>query len=313
MVDIFGTELLGLGGSNTQANTLLTDIKSQAQLENAITFAELFNRFSNLAITRYEWEGLPESIDERFLNTTLYLFGQAAIFEDSELGYMALPCEPTGRFNVYYNPISVRAYSFNYNKTLTDNEFTFVRNNPSRTPTAFPIMCYTRRMADILRTIDVTTRKMKHPYIFLCDEKDRLTYQNMIKKVQDNEIMILGSKTFGIDKAADTQILNTETPNNLRDLWESYHSMENILYTALGINSTRYEKRERLIRDEVNSNNMVTEMTIEVNVKELQKACEDVNKKFNLNIWVEVKQIADYQEVNDNGTVYSGVELVNKE
>ena len=46
--------------------------------------------------------------------------------------------------------------------------------------------------------------------------------------------------------------------------------------------------------DEVNANNMVIEMSIEVNIKELQTACEEINKRYGLDVSVDAKGVAEY-------------------
>lgn len=279
-------------------------VKSEAQTENAITFAEIFNRFSNIAVTRIVWNGLPDSVDERFLNTSLYIYGQAAFFEDPDMGFMALPCAIAGKFNAYYNPTDVEAFSFNYHRRLKMDEYVFIRNNPSRTPTAFSVWSYTKRMADILRTLDVITKKLKQPYILVCDEKQRLTFENALKKVADNEWFIIGAKEFGFNKN-NIESMELKVNPYFENLWYSYHSIENILYTTLGIESQGEVKKERLLVDEVNANNMVTEMSVYTTIKELEKACEQINKKYGLNVSVEMKTVTEYRkEDGRNGNLY---------
>lgn len=296
----YGMDLLGVG----HPSALYGKMASEAQRENAVLFAELFNRFSNIAVTRFDWEGLPTSVSERFLNQTLYLFGEAAFFEDDRMGFMALPCVVAGEYNAYYEPLRVEAYSFNFNRILRKNDFVFIRNNPTCTPSAFSVFEYTRRMADVLRTIDVLCKKMKQPFILICEEKQRLTFENVIKKVVDNEVMILGGKEFGL-KDSFIDIIPTKIDTDLTKLWEVFHSLETLLYTALGIDCVAQEKRERLLVDEVNSNNMVTQMSVDVNLKEMQAACEKINKKYGLDISVKAKGIDQYREgVGPNGEVY---------
>lgn len=302
---LFGQELLQM-----RQLPLAQAQASEAQRENAILFEERYNYYSNIAITRYEWEGLPESVNERFLNTVLYCMGKAAFFEDPNLGFMALPCTTSGQYNVYYEPVEVEAYSFNYHRRLVagdpERNFVQIRNNPTCTPTAFPVFEFTRRMTDVLRTIDVLTKKMKQPFLIACEEKERLTYQNALKKIADNEIAILGSKQFGLQKGF-LDFKDMRLAPDFVTLWNSYRNLENLIHTTLGIESVATEKAERLIADEVNANNMIADMSIEANIKQLQADCEKVNRTFGLNIWVEAKTIAGYtREVLSDVDVYDG-------
>lgn len=303
-MDFFGFNLLTLGVGNSELGQLMSLNKSEAQIENQLAFIELFNRFANIAVTRIIWHDLPESVSQRFLNTALFAYGQAAFFADPEMGLMCLPCTVAGSYNAYYEPTRVNAFSFNYQRMLDKDDFVFIRNNPTCTPTAFPIWMYTKRMANVLRTIDVLVSRMKHPYLFLCDEKQRLTFINLVKKIQDNELMVLGAKNFGTnDPKMETLDLKIEP--YFQDLWFSYKQLEDMLYTALGINNANTEKKERLLTDEVNANNMVIDASIETTVKELEKACTEINTKFNLHISVEIKEVRDYTSRGDIiGTVY---------
>lgn len=295
----FGDELLRIA-PNASPNI----IKTEAQRENAFLTAEIFNRISNMAITRIDWMGLPETVSERFLNETLYLFGKAAFFRDENLDYLALPCTYGGEFNVYYEPTTVNAWSFNFNKTLTYGNFVLIRNNPTCTPPALTVMTYASRMADTLRTIDVLCKKMKQPYIILCEEKQRQTYLNLIKKITDNEIIILGNKDYDIKKGS-IDIIDTRIDTDLLKLWEVYHNYESTLYRALGIDTIDQFKRERLIVDEAKASNMAVDLAIEVTLKELEAACERINNLYGLKVSVETKTLNIYHEgVGDNGEVY---------
>lgn len=295
----FGHELLSL-----HPNTLCGKMKTEAQRENSVLLAEIFNRISNMAIIRIDWKGLPESVNERFLNESLYLYGKACFFKDEKFGYIALPCTYGGEFNIYYEPTVVNAFSFNYDKQLNYNDFVFIRQNPTCTPTAITVYTYAKRMADILRTIDVLCKKMKQPFILMCDEKEKMTYLNLIKKITDNEVLILGSKDFSLNKEG-IRLLDTRIDTDLTKLWDIYHNYERVLYSALGIDNLAASKRERLLVDEVNANNMSIDLSIEITLKELGAACDRINKKYGLEISVETKTIIEYHEgVGPDGEIY---------
>lgn len=286
----FGSQLLSL---DTHSQLSMLYKKTEAQYENLELFQALFNFYSNIAVTRYEWEDLPSSVNERFLNQTLYLLGKAAFFEDEKMGYLALPCSTSGEYNIYYEPTVIRAYSINFERQLTYEKFIQIRNNPTCTPTALHVFQWCRRMSDVIRTIDVLCKKMKQPFIILCDDKRRQTYLNLIKAIDDNETIILGIKDYDL-KNNMIEIKDTKIDIDLARMWEVFHQYENMLYNFLGINNASQSKRERLLVDEVNANNMAIDMSIETNIKELQTACELINKRYGLNISVSAKGVDDY-------------------
>jgi len=286
----FGSKFLT--GTN---NELSMRFKTSAQLENAKLMIEMFNYFSNIAVTRYDWKNLPDGVDERLLNFGLYMYGNVAFFEHENLGLTALPCNRGNTFNILYEPLSVTAFGYAYSTELNiaDKEFGFVRSSPTAEPLAYSVFEYVKRMCDILRSIDVISQRMKRPYIIMCDEKQRLTIDNLFKKIKDNEELILGLKDYPIDKQ-NIEIAPTPSPTNLDKLWDSYNQYSNLLLTRLGLNSVDRSKRERLIVDEANANNMIIQMENEVNLKQLTIDIDKVNKIFGTNISVEVKELSSF-------------------
>ena len=63
-------------------------------------------------------------------------------------------------------------------------------------------------------------------------------------------------------------------------------------------------KKERLIVDEVNVNNEQITIQCESMLLTRQKACEEINKMFNLN--VSVKKRVNPERSIDNGTIHAG-------
>ena len=91
----------------------------QSSYMNNRTYLQYYNRLTELALSMFEWQNLPESVDPRFLEMCLYSDGMAVFFEDEVLGPLALQCMIGGHLNVYRIPTERRAYATNgYNKQL---------------------------------------------------------------------------------------------------------------------------------------------------------------------------------------------------
>ena len=52
---------------------------------NNSTYSMWFNRLYGVAINAFEWQGLPDSVDERYLEKMLFWYGQAVWFKDDIL------------------------------------------------------------------------------------------------------------------------------------------------------------------------------------------------------------------------------------
>ena len=54
----------------------------ESAIMNNSTFRQYYNRLVELSISMFEWKNLPDSVDPRFLELTLFTDGQAVFFED---------------------------------------------------------------------------------------------------------------------------------------------------------------------------------------------------------------------------------------
>ena len=54
----------------------------ESAITNVTTFDFYVDRLTELAISMFEWKNLPDGIDERFLELTLFTDGQAVFFKD---------------------------------------------------------------------------------------------------------------------------------------------------------------------------------------------------------------------------------------
>jgi hypothetical protein len=103
---------------------------------NDRTYQFYYRRLTDLAISMFEWKNLPPTVDERFLELTLYTDGMAVFFKDDDIGELALQCMITGNLDVYRTPKERQAYSANgFHKMLDDSNSVLIFNNYLRTNT----------------------------------------------------------------------------------------------------------------------------------------------------------------------------------
>ena len=90
---------------------------------NDLTALQYYNRLTELSISMFEWRNLPDSIDPRFLELTLFSKGVAVFFMDEVMGALALSTAISGKWNVYNIPIQRRAYATNgYQRNLDESK-----------------------------------------------------------------------------------------------------------------------------------------------------------------------------------------------
>ena len=258
-----------------------------ARINNA-TFRTYFDRLTELSISMFKWENLPETIDERFLELALFGDGKAVFFLDEDLGYLALRCMVGGVWNVYNIPTDRTAYASNgYQMRLDPDNSVLIYNNMIRTNSTLMVELYSRRLWDVDRTIDINVKAQKTPIFIQCSENQRLTLKNLYMKYEGNEPFIFGDKSINL---GDLKVLSTNAPYVADKLYMIKTQIWNEALTYLGISNINITKKERLITDEVQRNQGGTLASRLSRLKARQQACEQINKMFGLDIW------CDYNE-----------------
>lgn len=274
---------------------------STSLAKNMISSNMYMRRLCELSMSMFKWEGLPESVDIRYLEMELFLSGQALFFKDEVLGYLALGCMANGSFDVYGEPISRRAYSrySGYNSNaFTEKDSVIIWNNYMRVPSAQDVMYYAQRLWDLDNTIDINARAQKTPILIQCDEKQRLSLLNVYKEYDGNSPVLFGDRNLDIKGFG---VLKTDAPFVADRLYELKNQIWNEALTYLGISNASYQKRERLITDEVTRSQGGTVASRYSRLAMREQACERINKMFGLDLSVKYRE--DFQIPDVDGKV----------
>lgn len=269
---------------------------------NNATFMQYYNRLTELSIAMFEWKNLPDSVDPRFLELTLFSEGQAVFFEDEVMGFLALKNTVQGGFNVYRVPTMRRAIADNgYSKELNIDNSVIIYNNLLRKNSMLDVRMFAQRLYDIDRTIDVNVKAQKTPVFISCDENERLSLLNLYMKYDGNVPFIFGSKDLRADAL---KVMKTDAPYRGKELYDLKIQYWNEALTYLGISNVNYQKRERLISDEVVRSMGATIASRYSRLEARRQACRQINKMFGLNIDCDYRE--DYRELDYDGSIDSG-------
>ena len=251
-------------------------------------------RLMDLAISVFDWQNLPKGIDERMLEFWLMRNGFCVFFYDEDLkyssladnnapeGYAVLQAMINGPWDMYNYPTRRNAYSVNgLNVNLDETNSVLVFNDYLRVPMFPTLQLYAQRLAEIDRTIDINVMNQKTPKIVRCDEKQRLTFRNLMMQAQGNVYWIFGDKNIDLK---DVDILDVSAPYVANDLQNLKHQYWNEALTYLGVENVTTEKKERLISNEVMSNMGDVEAQRFTRLNARKKACEQINELFGLEV-----------------------------
>lgn len=257
-----------------------------AALNNG-TYRQYYNRLVELAISCFEWKNLPETVDPRFMELTLFCDGQCIFFKDEVLGFLALQNAMNGGFDVYRIPINRRAYAVNgYQKKLNADDSVIIFNNYLHTNSQLDAVMFAKRLYNLDRAIDVNANAQKTPVLITCDESQRLTMVNMYKQFEGNEPFIFGDKMLNTN---GIKVLSTDAPYVADKLYELKSKIWNEALTYLGITNVSVQKKERLVSDEVNKNQGGTLASRYSRLNARRDACKKINEMFGLNIWCDFR------------------------
>lgn len=261
-----------------------------SDLLNDLTFKSLYDKYQLISINAFEWEGLPEGIEERHIERNLFRHGKAIFFKDPAMSFMCLECQNSGQVNVYGDPLSYVAHGINYHRTYAAEDCVIIENNKLRLPTDPFIMFYVNKMTEAERTMDVNIKACKTPIIFACDDKDVLTFKRIFQQVDGNVPAIFADRGLNLDSI---QSFQTGVKFMGKDLMDYSNSVENKLLTFLGVNNSAVDKKERLITDEANANNQLISEFAELQLEARMRACEAINDMFGLNVSVKRREAVD--------------------
>lgn len=261
---------------------------TSTDIENWRTERFLYHRFRLLAINQFKWSGLPETIQERHIESVLFDEGRVLFFEDKELGLLCLPAMEGTGVNVYGDPLHYSASGFN--KTFHDiklDKCVLIENNKLRMPTFLAVDYFVNQLYEVVRTRDTNIKTLKAPFFVVCDDKNVMTYKKIMEEIEKNNVAVFGDKSFNIDEAI--KVFQTGVKPLTTELTDTYHDIMNEALTYLGINNANTDKKERLITSEADSNNQFIDSCASMFLEARQRACEEINKKFGLNMSVELR------------------------
>ena len=279
-----------------------------AMLINNRTMIDYLDRFRMLATSLFTWENLDKYAGtgaSRFLEQSLYENGRACFVKDSELGYLALRVNPSDKLNIYMLPTRVMAWSIGYNKDYDFDDVVYIMNNELMKPTMAIVELFANRLYETERTIDTNLIAQKTPVLIEGDTKTILTLKNVYMQYSGNTPFIFGNKQFDI--ANKLNVLKTDAPFIIDKLDIHKHQIFNEALTVLGINNANTDKRERLITDEVQSNDQLINYYLNCFYKTRKKACDEINEKYGLDIKIVLnREVIDLLKTTENDIIKEG-------
>lgn len=265
----------------------------ESALLNNYTFDYYYNRLVNLALSRFDWKGLPETVDVRFLEQSLLFSGQAIFVNDVVVGIHGLKMLPKGPFDVYGRPINRNAYGYNgVNIHCTPEDSVLVYNDMMRKPCWSYLKMFAHRLYNYDRICDVNVNAQKTPVLILCNENERLTAQNVYMKYDGNQPVIMGNKNFNPEML---RVLKTDAPFVADKINELKNRVWNEALTYLGIYNVEL-KAANVTEIEVRRAQGGTIASRFSPLAMRMAACDELNQKWGLDASCSYRDPNDFED-----------------
>ena len=265
------------------------DAFRDAILMNNQTYIDYLERMKKICLSMFEWQNLPTSMNARFIEMCLYYNGQAALLYDDDYGYINTMAADGGYINIYGLPTELNCYSYRFNQRrslyMTDTgeekgkECILVMNNYERVPTAATTTLFATRLAEAQRTADVNIKAQRTPILLTTDQKQLFTLKKMYEEYDGNTPAIFADKNVITPDAL--KAIKTDAPFIGREIMEYKREIWNEFLTFMGI-SNLSEKRERMVSNEIDSNNELVNLNLQALLIPRKEACRQFNEKYGL-------------------------------
>lgn len=277
-----------------------------------ITYSNFFESLKNICISSFEWSGLPEGTNERYMETCNLFTGKFAFFYDEILEqYLTLPFVCANKLNVYNEPDTIEVYGMNgYRRMLTREEYEPCFNNYSMTGDIPLLNMVCTRMTTLKRTMDININAQKTPVLMLGDKSQMLMLKNLYKKFDESNPVIFGSSDFNFTE--NFKVFKTDAPFTSDKMQALLHSELNDFLSLRGIENSNQDKKERLVADEVSSNYGLVEAARNVYLQPREDFCKRVKEHFDIDLKVRFKSniITTVNSPNLLGTPFTQIENV---
>lgn len=245
---------------------------------------------TEIAINRFRWSGMPKTVDLRFLELTLHMQGLVIFYYDEQYDrHFALQGTGMGKVNMYQNPTRFKVIGNTMvNKELGPKECVPIWPNFLRIPDSDVVPIYASKLAETDRTIEITLKNLRMPFVFAVDDTQRLSMINMMRKIDEGEPAIFGTPLMTENVTEKINMFDVGQDSKiLTDLFVAKSRLWNEAMTLLGVNNSNQDKKERLVSDEVSANDDQVQAVRNTSLDARQYAAVQINRMFDLDVSVD--------------------------
>ena len=243
------------------------------------------------ATSVFNWT-LPETWNRDYFLYVLYCWGFIGVVNTNKFGVICQAGTLTG-YDVYYQPTNLIITNPLLKGSITPRigkECTVFKLQPDWGSISDLVNFYADLMALCAESAGINLLNSHLATVFPAKDKGQAeSYKKLYDKVAGGEPCVAIDKTlFKEDGSVSWDVFQQNLKENYitSDLLSDLVKIRNMFCTEIGIPSTNSEKRERLITDELNKNNIETKSRCELWLESLQESAEKTNAMFGISVSV---------------------------
>lgn len=243
------------------------------------------------ALSVFKWK-LPEWWDENYFLYVLYCWGYVAILDTAEFGVIPQQCGLQG-YNVFYRPTDVIIANplLNIQRRKIGKDAVLMQLQPDFMGVIDLTAHYAEKMALASSAINQNLWHTKIATVFFAgSDAEQQSVKKAYDRMMSGDPMVVVHKNMrDADGNLKYEVFNRDVKSSyvISDLIADLRKIEAEFDTRIGIPNANTDKRERLIKDEVNANNVETTILSDLWMDSIQDGIKNVRDMFGLEITCE--------------------------
>lgn len=240
------------------------------------------------ALSVFKWT-LPEWWDENYFLYVLYCRGYAAIFDSGKFGVIPQECGLQG-YNVFYRPTNVIIANplLDIKNREIGKDAVLVQLQPDYMGVLDLCGHYAEKMALASSAINQNLWNTKISIVFFAgNDAEQQSIKKAYDRMSDGDPMVVVHKNLRDENGnLKYEVFNRDVKSSyvISDLISDLRKIEAEFDTRIGVPNANTDKRERLITDEVNANNVETHILCDMWMDSIQDGIQKVKDMFGLDL-----------------------------
>lgn len=256
------------------------------------------------AISVFKWT-LPEEWDHDYFKYMLYGVGYIAVLNTRSFGVI---CQTgaLGGYNLYYRPSYIIITNPLLKQTITANintDCALIKLQPDYSSIMDIVGYYADQMALCAEAIGMNLVNVKTSTVFGAENKAQAeTFKKAFDVVNGGDVAVVVGKNLFDDTGKPKWfpfVQNMKEQYITSDLLSDMRKIEAMYDTRIGIPNANTDKKERLVTDEINANNVETATMCEQWLESIRKGIDRANNMFGLSLAVDWR-VNPKTDINDD-------------